>query len=409
MINLGVSSECQRGSYFLARRLAKLNGKRDFMMLRSNDDNYHWIDLRGGQIIPYQWDRRAHERKTRMMEAVNCRENAKLLHVVLRPAASRIPLIETKGFIASFRKALSDFSRVDGSPKILLAKFEVNLHLYGAEEAYLHCHALVDADNARAFRQAWAEFATKKQLPRVLDRSEVIAAKSIEYMVSYLAKHPAQIDVNGTKYPFYHPRGIREVTDSVLLDLQETFHRTQFIWLPRSRSKKVEQPTLNIRPSFTAEFVNWLTRWMNDYRQLQRLRGYSKMPQSQMEAQISRAHRQSGLGFKKWYPIHYMAEIGLSVVNWPKNQAELTSIKNVVRIDPMKTMTKNGVILKLDSRNRVTLKNPISRFYATYVNPEGEIILKPCSIGEPSSGCEQPLVTETRAQGHSILGVGNLN
>jgi hypothetical protein len=334
---LGVASLSQRSSFFIAKKLAKLNGKKTFMDLRSAGD-IHWIDLKGGQIIPYQWDRRSYERKKNMMAALKNRESQKMLHVVLRPAWGWIPILDMKAHIAAFRKFLTLYNKSGLGPKILLSKFEADCHLFCRSDAYLHVHALIDTNDEWAFKKAWAAFASKHGLPRMVAEAFIVRERRINRVVSYLAKYPIMVCVHDKKYPMYHPRAMHEVKDVDLLDLQEAMHRTQFVWLPRKpRAKPQPKATvsdvvvvveaeeqvacnLNIRPLFNDPFAEWLTQWINDYRHLQAFRGGvlpSSAEKRAFERQILKAYNDSRRKFGKWMPIGYFSEIGRVLINWP--------------------------------------------------------------------------------------------
>ena len=334
--DLGVESECQRSSYLLARKMAGLNGRKTFMNLRSVA-GLHWIDLSGGQMIPYQWDRRAYERRKRMMEAVQLRQSLGVLHAVLRPAGGRVPILEIKAYIAEFRKHVAAYNKSEAGPKILICKFEADCHFYGRNEAYLHAHTLFDSNNVWAVKKAWSAFATKHRLPKMVSDISIVRKREIQGLVSYLAKHPIMVCVRDKKYPLYHPRALYETSDANLLDIQEAMHRTQFVWMPRKpRAKPQPQETvpdtvvvvsekqndcnLIIRPSFNDQFVEWLTQWINDYRHLQAFRGGALPTLAEKKAfgrQIQKAYDDSRRNFGKWMPIGYFSEIGRVLINWP--------------------------------------------------------------------------------------------
>lgn len=329
--DLGVESLCQRSSYLLARKMAKLNGRKTFMNLRSVA-GIHWIDLSGGQMIPYQWDRRAYERRKRMMEAVQLRQSPGVLHAVLRPAGGRVPILEIKAYIAEFRKHVAAYNKSEAGPKILICKFEADCHFYGRNEAYLHAHTLFDSNNIWAVKKAWSAFATKHRLPKMVSDVSIVRKHEIQGLVSYLAKHPIMVCVRDKKYPLYHPRALYETSDANLQDIQEAMYRTQFIWMPRKpRQQKTEAVSralksdstsrnLNIRPLFNDQFTEWLTQWINDYRHLQVFRGNvlpTPAEKRAFERQILKAYNDSRRNVGKWMPIGYFSEIGRVLINWP--------------------------------------------------------------------------------------------
>ena len=163
---IGVDSLAQRGSYLIAKRLARLNGKTRFVHFRSVVD-YHRMDICGGQVINYQWDRRSSQRKQRIFDSLVESESKDLLHVVLQPAKGLIPVLEIKERIAAFRKILNKYNKSGAGPRILMCKFEANCDFYVSKEAYLHGHALIDATNVSAFRTEWAAFAASEGLSRM--------------------------------------------------------------------------------------------------------------------------------------------------------------------------------------------------------------------------------------------------
>lgn len=330
LIDLGVGSKSQRNSYLLAKRLAKLLRRRNFMEVRGFEGSYY-IDIKLAQLIPYEWDRVSKRRKERMRASLALRSQGGVLHVILQPAGGHIHILDIKNEIRDFSRRITKYNRTTKGPKILISKFEVNCHFTGAGLAYLHCHVLIDSFNEWLFREAWAFFAGKEKLSAPAGQIKVIFNRDIAATINYLAKHPISIVCSGKNLPLFEPEAWKNLSDENLLDLQEMMWNTKFIWRKRVPKEKDEtlparikipkvQSNLNIRSPKRITYKEWLKQWSLDFERLKAHRSYIQPTSTEKDAfqrQKAAAQKHSHISFGTWTPKKYFSEIGLLLIHWP--------------------------------------------------------------------------------------------
>lgn len=252
---LGVESEAKRGSYLLAQRMAYITGNLAFAKLRKNAGMY-FIDLKGGQFIPYLWDRNCKTRRERVLKSIGGAQFENLIHAVVQPADTRIPLDVIKPTIQSFRPRLNEFAKQHPELRLIFGKFEANVSVE-AEDAYLHAHLLFRSGSPTEIKRQWTNFAEKASFSKFI-RIELVPQSEVFQTVNYLIKHPYYWQHGDEGFPLYAPGAFKKVSDGCLAQLDKASSNTQFIWLPRT------DPYLSIRPSFPNTYDEWLSLWHDD-------------------------------------------------------------------------------------------------------------------------------------------------
>lgn len=306
---LGVDSEAKRGSYLLAQRLAYITGNLAFAKLRRNAGKYY-IDLKGGQIVPYLWDRNTKTRRERVLGAIKGARFEHLVHSVVQLADGHIPLHEIKSTIQRFRPKLNEFARRYPELRLVFGKIEATISI-NPEGAYVHGHLLFRNRSPVEIKSKWVEFACECNLSKFI-RLEPVAPFEVLRTVNYLIKHPLFWKDGNKGFPLYEPKVVSNVSDECLARLDEASSNTQFIWLPR------KDFYFSIRPSFSNPYDNWLSLWHDDLAEILNNKKLRYIPSS-LKPKLENQKKETSIHFKEcdgFCPPHYWVDDKLYLVDW---------------------------------------------------------------------------------------------